>query len=73
MKWLYDPDMKTYSRMDDEGKCWGKIKGSSLPNPDFLLSKRAKLFPHASESEYRPTEVTYALWKHWDAQQEIYN
>lgn len=70
--WYYLPDKQAYHRIH-HGIVRGAITGKHLPDPSFLLVQRKKLYPQAREQDIAPTEATYKLWEHWNAQQEIAN
>lgn len=62
--WYYLPDAKAYKRMKD-GLVRGAISGRHIPDPHALLKARRNIHPQARP----PTEATYKLWEHWNAQQ----
>ena len=66
--WFFYPDEQIYRRLKGEQKeIWATIKGEYLPDPNLLLSKRRKLYPHAAIDVISPTQATYKLWSDWNA------
>ena len=63
-KWYYENEK--YIRMNGDKEV-ASISGKYIPDPVNLWEARSRA--HGSEQclpEYRPTDATFALFKHWE-------
>ncbi len=69
LTWFFEPDERTYKRLDRTGQPHGVLAGEYLPNPYTLWESRLKNagLTHAAPEAafFRPTDTTFKLWEDW--------